>query len=115
NNTAAPICLTVTLSSTNGAAIYSAVYSPSFNPASPELNFLGDAGASFPTSGSYSVTVPASSTFTIVVHEITAGSVTGTPVPYTLQVDGLAPPCAAVATVNQAPVNTVPAAQSMVQ
>ncbi len=115
NNTAAPICVTITLTSTIGANIFSAAYSPSFNPSSPELNYLGDPGTSFTSSGTYSVTVPANSNFTIVVHEITAGFVTGTPVPYTLQVDGLAPPCAAVATVNQAPVNTVPAAQSMVQ
>ncbi|MGZ8845236.1 MAG: Calx-beta domain-containing protein [Pyrinomonadaceae bacterium] len=115
NNTAAPICVTVTLTSTNGLALYSAAYTPGFNPNAPELNFLGDLGSSFASSGTYSVTVPANSNFTIVVHEITAGFVTGTPVPYTLQVDGLAPPCVAAAVVNQAPVNTVPAAQSVVQ
>ena len=63
----------------------------------------------------YSFTVPANSNFVIVVHEITAGSVTGTPVPYTLQVDGIPPPCAASATVNQAPVNTVPGAQTLIE
>src|SRR5262249_10080483 len=34
---------------------------------------------------------------------------------YTLQVDGLTPPCAPAAAVNQAPVNTVPGAQSMIE
>jgi hypothetical protein len=114
NNSGTAVCVTVTLTSTNGVFLYSAAYSPTYVPTAPDTNFLADPGAS----GSpqiYSFTVPASSNFTIVVHEVTAGFVTGTPSAYTLKVDGLAPPCAAVASVNQAPVNTVPGAQSVVQ
>ena len=114
NNTGLPICVTVTLTSTSSTIIYSAAYAPTFDPLAPSSNFLGDPGLSS-NSQVYSFTAPANSNFVIVVHELNPGSVTATPVPYTLKVDGVPPPCAAVATVNQAPVNTVPGAQSLIE
>jgi len=104
----------VTLTSTSSTIIYSAAYAPTFDPLAPASNFLGDPGLSS-NSQVYSFTAPANSNFVIVVHELNPGSVTATPVPYTLKVDGVPPPCAAVATVNQAPVNTVPGAQSLIE
>jgi Calx-beta domain/CHRD domain/Subtilase family len=117
NNTGSPICVTVTLTATSTPLIYSAAYAPTFDPAASASNFLGDPGSSSSTGSpvSYSFTAPANSNFVIVVHEVTAGSVGGTPVPYTLKVDGVPPPCAAVPTVNQPPVNTVPGAQSLIE
>jgi hypothetical protein len=115
NNAASSVCVSVTFTSPGGINLFSAAYSPSFDPTNPSNNYLADPGASFVAAANYSFTVPANTSFVIVVHEITAGFVTGTPTAYTLQVDGLAPICAAAASVNQAPVNTVPAAQQVVQ
>jgi hypothetical protein len=50
-----------------------------------------------------------------VVHEVTPNSVGTAPVPYTLQIGGIPPPCAAVATVNQPPLNTVPGTQTLIE
>jgi hypothetical protein len=115
NNAASSVCVTVTLTSPNGINLFSAAYSPSFDPTNPSSNYLSDPGASFVAAATYSFTVPANTTFVIVVHEITAGFVTGSPTAYTLQVDGMAPLCAAAASVNQAPVNTVPGTQSLIE
>jgi hypothetical protein len=115
NTTGAPICVTVTLTSTSSTLIYSAAYAPTFDPAAPASNFLGDPGfSSTAVPVSYSFTVPANTNFVIVVHEVNVGSVSTAPVPYTLRVDGIPPPCAAVATVNQPPVNTVPGSQTLI-
>jgi Calx-beta domain/Subtilase family len=113
NPTSVPVCITVTLAGANAINLYSAAYT-SFTAAAPDANYLGDPGSSS-VSRTYSFTVPAGSSFTVVVHEINAGSVTATPVPYTLQVSGLPALCTAAATVNQPPVNTVPGAQSVIQ
>jgi hypothetical protein len=112
NPNSSPICVSVTFTTggSNPTLLYSAAYS-SFDPTAPSANFLGDPGGSVAITR-YSFNAPANSNFTIVVHEITPGSV-ATPVPYTLFVNGL--PCAAAAAVNQPPVNNVPGAQSVIQ
>jgi hypothetical protein len=55
-------CLTVTvdaLTCTGPNAIYGAVYSPSFDPANPAMNVVGEAGASPSPTGSFSAMIPA--------------------------------------------------------
>jgi hypothetical protein len=112
NNTAAATCVTVRITGTNAVNLFTAAYSPTYDPTHPEFNSLGDPGQSAPDQ-SYSFTVNANSNFTVVVHEVDPGGGIGTA--YTLQIDGLTPPCAAAPAVNQPPVNTVPGTQTLIE
>jgi hypothetical protein len=112
NNTAAATCVTVRITGATTISLFVAAYSPTYDPTHPEFNLLADPGVSG-NDQSFSFNVNASSNFTVVVHEVDPGGGVGTA--YTLKVDGLTPPCAAAASVNQPPVNTVPAAQSMIE
>jgi hypothetical protein len=89
-------CTTVTLESANGINLYAAAYQPSFNPATPSTNFLGDAGFS-DTSTSFGVK-PSGSAFTVVVHDINVVPASGSA--YRLRVSGI---CAASCTRNGVP------------
>jgi hypothetical protein len=84
NNTSGSAqCFTVNINAALGGPgdIESAAYSPSYNPASISTNYLGDTGivglGTTVGSGSYSFTVPALSTFVVVVNtaNTTASSV----------------------------------------
>ena len=88
NNTAFPVCITVTLTTSvaNAGLLQSAAYAPTFNPAQVNENYLGDLAGNGPATRSYSVTVAANTSFVVVVNEITGG---GGAVPYTLTVEGL--------------------------
>jgi len=112
NNTAAPTCVTVRIIGASAILLFTAAYSPTYDPTHPEFNLLADPGQSA-IDQSYSFTVNANSNFTVVVHEVDPGGGIGTA--YTLQIDGLAPPCAAASTVNQPPVNTVPGTQTLIE
>jgi hypothetical protein len=92
NPSVSPICITVTLTTSNAddQKLQSVAYSPSFDPAHISDNYIGDIAANDGRdSRFYSFTVPALTTFVVVVNEITGGGGVGTP--YTLVVDGL--PC----------------------
>jgi hypothetical protein len=90
-------CYTVTV--TQGASLlYTAAYSGSFVPATPNTNFLADPGSSS-TSMSYSFDAVAGQTYTIVVHEVTVGAGVGQS--YTLNLSG--PPLAGGCTVYAGP------------
>ena len=83
---AAAGCITVTLESPNGVNLFSVAYnSAGFVPANPNANYLADAGTSSPQV-SYSFNVTAGQKFTIVVHEVNAGS--GINSNYTLSLTG---------------------------
>jgi hypothetical protein len=112
NNTAAATCVTVRITGASANLLFVAAYGPTYDPSHPELNLLADPGLSN-IDLSFSFNVNASSNFTVVVHETDPGAGVGTA--YTLKVDGLTPPCAAAASVNQPPINTVPGAQSMIE
>ena len=90
NSSAAAVCVSITLDPqkcTGTSYLQSAAYLGSFNPANICQNYLGDIGTS-PEAGTpktYSVTVPANSTFEVVVNEsFTAGCPA-----YTLTITGL--------------------------
>jgi hypothetical protein len=92
NPSTSPICVTVTLTTSNAddQKLQSVAYSPTFDPAHISDNYIGDiAFNDGRDSRFYSFTVPANSTFVVVVNEVAAGGGVGTS--YTLVVDGL--PC----------------------
>jgi hypothetical protein len=114
NTSASPICATVLMTTSSTALVHAVAYLPSFNPAAVSTNYIADNGGST-TSGAgtaqlFSFTVPANQTFTVVVSESNQNGAIG--VTYNLRVTGL--PAAAVPA-NQAPVNTVPAAQNVLE
>lgn len=79
-------CITVTLTSGSAAGLFSVAYNSSgFVPATPNVNYLADAGGSNITT-SYAFNVTAGQQFTIVVHEVNTGG--GIGVNYTLNVNG---------------------------
>ncbi len=79
-------CVMVTLNSTNGAIIYGAAYnSAGFVPATPNVNYLADAGTSG-TSVIFGFNVTAGQTFTVVVHDINVTPASGSN--YTLSLSG---------------------------
>lgn len=87
----ASACVTVTFNTACGASnqLFAAAYAGSFNPDDLCSNYLGDAGGS-PIAGgftTFSFNIPSGSTFTIVVHEVNAGS--GAGCSYSLNVGGL--------------------------
>ncbi|MEI9947263.1 MAG: S8 family serine peptidase [Chitinophagaceae bacterium] len=78
-------CVTVNMATANVNTNYAVAYNNSgFVPATPGVNYLADAGLSN-ASQTFSFTAPPGQQFTIVVHEIVAGS--GTAAPYNLNVD----------------------------
>jgi hypothetical protein len=73
NNSGAPACYTVRLNAgtcVGANFIFSAAYLGGFQPGQLCSNFLADIGASPNPVGSYSFTVPANTTFVVVVHEV---------------------------------------------
>lgn len=98
NNTASTQCVTATLNTacTDTNFIFAGSYVPSFNPANITANNVGDPGVS-PNGApvSWGFNVPASSTFVIVVSEVTANA--GCPA-YTLTVDSGVPTAVTVNT-----------------
>ncbi len=114
NTSASPICVTVNLTHSASALLYVDAYIPNFVPTSVGTNFVADNGGST-TSGAgttqlFSFNVPANQTFTVVVSESNQNG--GLNVPYNLRVTGL--PGAPVPA-NLAPVNAVPAAQTVLE
>jgi hypothetical protein len=70
-------CMTITfdpMTCTGSTALQSGAYTPSFNPANPLQNILGDIGNSPTSVKAYSVRVPAGANFDVTVNEVTAGS-----------------------------------------
>ena len=68
-----PVCITASLTTACAGvnSIFSVGYIGSFNPGNPLENYAGDIGST--GSGSYAISVPAGSAFSIVVHETNAG------------------------------------------
>lgn len=111
NTSPAPACVTVRLVAPLGSNLQVVAYGGTFNPASLGSNsgsFLGDAGSSSSVK-QFSVTLPAGNNLVVVVNDVGTGVTTA--IPYTLEVTGMNPPCAA-APANLPPVNTVPGAQT---
>ena len=80
--------MTITLTGLSLNPLSSVAYLDPFNPTNIALNYLGDAGASSTQPGpsvSYGVTVPAFTTFDVVVNEVNSG---GDPAEYGLTVAG---------------------------
>lgn len=88
NNTSAPVCVTMTLSTSCGDnAVYLSVYLNSFNPADFCTNYL----ASPSGSGTFHVTsfiIPANTQFVVVAYGVDNGQTCGD---YTIQLNGLSP------------------------
>src|SRR5262249_36625763 len=87
----ASACVTVTLNTACGGTnqLFAAAYTGGFDPNNLCANYLADAGLS-PSAGgasTFSFNVPSGSTFTIVVHEVNAGS--GAGCNYSLNIGGL--------------------------
>jgi hypothetical protein len=97
-------CANVRLSGTNNVTLYSVAYAPTFVPATPNVNFVGDGGISANTGAPYLFSVGSGPrTFTLAVNEVIAGVGIGTQ--YTLTLAGA---CAtSCATPNQVPVAVV--------
>lgn len=119
NTSSSASCVTVRLYAPAGISLQPVAYGGTFTPTpagsfntTSAASYLGDAGSTGVVK-QFSARVPANTNLTVVINDVGTGVVAA--VPYTLEVTGLNPPCAAVATVNQPPVNTVPAAQSVVQ
>jgi hypothetical protein len=91
NNSGQTICVTITLTTSAADAnrLQSAAYAPTFDPAHVSDNYLGDISNNQTgvASRTYSVNVPANTSFVVVVNEVAAGGGVGTA--YTLTVGGL--------------------------
>lgn len=102
-------CVTVRLVAPLGINIHVVAYGGTFNPADLSSNsYLGDTGSTS-TVRQFSVRLPANTNLVVVVNDVSTGVTAD--IPYTLEVTGINPPCAA-APANQPPVNTVPGAQN---
>jgi hypothetical protein len=101
-------CATVGLSSTNGGALFSAAYSPSFSPANTGTNYVADAGVSGSPTG-YGIDALAGSPYTVVVHEVNPGAGVGSQ--YTVQISGCSVTCDFMVPATLAPI-TVTQGQS---
>lgn len=73
NTSASPRCVTAELSSDCGTNLFAVAYLGSFNPLSLCANYLADMGTSN-TGNAMEFTVPAGSTFVIILHEVTPAS-----------------------------------------
>ncbi|MEY4540509.1 MAG: hypothetical protein RLZZ306_2266, partial [Bacteroidota bacterium] len=93
NTSTSEVCVTASIQATNGIFMYLAMYSGSFVPATPNTNWLGDAG----TSGiqtTFRQLVNAGQTVVLVVSAVNITTTTGgsaTPGAYRLSIDGLSP------------------------
>lgn len=98
-----PYCVTVTLTNncTGNKQLFGAVYGGSFVPANIATNYRSDPGASNTAAGprSFSVPIPAGSTFVVVVSDVISTGVpadTAVGCQYTLSVSGACFTCAPV-------------------
>ena len=72
-------CVTTTMEADSGLNLYCAAFNDSgFVPSSPSTHFLADPGQSA-TTQTYAFTVASGKSFTIVVNEVNAGTLAGTP------------------------------------
>ncbi len=79
NTSAVSQCVTTIMNADSGLNLYCVAYNDSgFVPASPDKHFLADPGQSANTQ-TYSFNVAAGKSFTVVVHEVNSGTLTGTP------------------------------------
>lgn len=84
NSSAVDQCITVTVNNPATADIFTVAYNNSgFDPANPGSNFVADAGNSFAVQ-TFSFTVPAGQSYTIVIHDAQVLPTTGAT--YTLDV-----------------------------
>jgi hypothetical protein len=90
-------CAQVTVTAPD-TSLFSAMYSPTFDPTDTAVNYVGDAGVSG-TSTTYGVDTTAGTDYTVVVHEVNTGGGLGKE--YTLQISGCSLNCA---TPNQLPI-----------
>ena len=93
NSTASPVCYTVSFDNAcnvSATSLFSAAYSPSFNPGNVCTNFLGDLGNPTSTTTSYQFTVPSGQNFDIVVWNRISGTYCTSPFTLTLT------PCASL-------------------
>jgi len=101
----ASYCVTITLTNgcTGNKQLFDAVYLNSFNPASIGTNYLTDAAASNTVGGpiTFSATIPAGSSFVVVVADVNTGANSAVGCSYTLSVSGA---CLSCDTTNQVPV-----------
>ncbi len=79
-------CVTVTVSSSNIQALYSAAYNGTYNPANIQTNYLADFGVISTGNIQYSFPVTAGQQYVVVVHEVNLNG--GNGVNYTLTVGG---------------------------
>ena len=111
NSTAAPVCYTVSFSSTctGSSDFFSAAYSPSFSPANVCTNFLGDLGNGSSTTTSYQFTVPSGVNFEIVVWNRIGNTFCSSPFQLTLTPCAEVPPTtnATKVVIVQQPTDTV--------
>jgi hypothetical protein len=94
-------CITVRLSSACNAAAGSQLYLVAYNnsgfvPSAIQTNYSADWGVTTLGDQTISFLVAGGASFSLVVHEITAGATNGNPCPYTLTIDGLSCPAPAV-------------------
>ena len=95
-------CAEITVTNnTSPFTLFSAAYSPSFNPGDLQANYAGDAGVSDSTT-SYGIDTLAGTDYTVVVHELEPGVGIGTN--YTVQISGCPLNCT---TPNQLPIAMV--------
>jgi hypothetical protein len=98
----APSCVTVTLEGTNAINLFTAAYSPTFNPLNVQENYKADPGTSA-ASRTFSFDLPGGpQRFAIGVHDVPQGLATPSGTAYTLTVSGAC--LGACAPPNQLPV-----------
>lgn len=84
NSSTSPICITANLTAVSGTTLL-LCYLDRYIPASPEVNYLADAGYNG-SPISFSQTIPAGATYVIVVHSLDSGNPSGA---YTLTLNGV--------------------------
>jgi hypothetical protein len=92
-------CLSPTVNASSGVNIFTAAYSPSFDPNNIGTNYQGDAGLSSDTQ-TFGITTTASTPYTVVVSEVLGTPPDPTPTTYTLSI----PACAINCNLNHLPV-----------
>lgn len=70
NTTGAAQDVNVWFNTSAGNNGFLVAYLGSFDPANPALNYLADAGSSFPSAASFGFTIPVGGTVVLVVHEV---------------------------------------------
>ena len=65
-------CAVISITSGCGTNIFYAAYLGSFDPANIQSNYLGDPGASFSGTATFSVNIPANGSIVLVIHEVSA-------------------------------------------